>query len=133
MAHLAAGLCVGCGGLVSGICIGTVADAAIRAIGYRSQNISVIFSLVDVKSDSNDNGYIADKLKNNSSGHASSTPLKLAPWGREVDDDEVASGRREDQNKLFVGMMIMLIFSEALALYGLITALIVSQHSYECI
>jgi len=133
MAHLAAGLCVGCGGLVSGICIGTVADASIRAISYRSQNINVIFSLVDVKSDSNDDGYIADKLKNNSSGHASSTPLKLAPWGREVDDDEVTTGRTEDQNKLFVGMMIMLIFSEALALYGLIMALIVSQHSYECI
>ena len=38
----------------------------------------------------------------------------------------------EDQNKLFVGMLIMLIFSEALALYGMIIALIVSQHSYSC-
>ena len=28
--------------------------------------------------------------------------------------------------------LIMLIFSEALALYGLIVALIVSQHSYAC-
>jgi len=28
--------------------------------------------------------------------------------------------------------LIMLIFSEALALYGLIVALIVSQHSYTC-
>ncbi|EEC45449.1 predicted protein [Phaeodactylum tricornutum CCAP 1055/1] len=35
-------------------------------------------------------------------------------------------------NKLFVGMLIMLIFSEALALYGMIVALIVSQHSYSC-
>ncbi|ACI64479.1 predicted protein [Thalassiosira pseudonana CCMP1335] len=38
----------------------------------------------------------------------------------------------DDQNKLFVGMLIMLIFSEALALYGLIVALIVSQHSFSC-
>jgi len=46
-------------------------------------------------------------------------------------DNEELSGS-EDQNKLFVGMLIMLIFSEALALYGLIVALIVSQHSYSC-
>jgi hypothetical protein len=39
----------------------------------------------------------------------------------------------ESANKLYVGMLIMLIFSEALALYGLIVALILSQHSYLCI
>jgi hypothetical protein len=39
----------------------------------------------------------------------------------------------EGANKLYVGMLIMLIFSEALALYGLIVALILSQHSYLCI
>ena len=38
----------------------------------------------------------------------------------------------EDANKLYVGMLIMLIFSEALALYGLIVALILSQHNYGC-
>eukprot|EP00567_Pseudictyota_dubia_P010794 CAMPEP_0197452898 /NCGR_PEP_ID=MMETSP1175-20131217/33389_1 /TAXON_ID=1003142 /ORGANISM="Triceratium dubium, Strain CCMP147" /LENGTH=75 /DNA_ID=CAMNT_0042986017 /DNA_START=1 /DNA_END=228 /DNA_ORIENTATION=- len=38
----------------------------------------------------------------------------------------------EEANKLYVGLLIMLIFSEALALYGLIVALILSQHSYEC-
>jgi hypothetical protein len=47
-------------------------------------------------------------------------------------------GRRMQQapaeaaNKLYVGTLIMLIFSEALALYGLIVALILSQHSYKC-
>mmetsp|Transcript_64799 Transcript_64799/g.76077 ORF Transcript_64799/g.76077 Transcript_64799/m.76077 type:complete len:205 (+) Transcript_64799:117-731(+) len=35
-------------------------------------------------------------------------------------------------NKLYVGSLIMLIFSEALALYGLIVALILSQHSFKC-
>ena len=38
----------------------------------------------------------------------------------------------ESANKLYVGMLIMLIFSEALALYGMIVALILSQHSYAC-
>lgn len=38
----------------------------------------------------------------------------------------------EAANKLYVGMLIMLIFSEALALYGLIVALILSQHNYTC-
>lgn len=39
----------------------------------------------------------------------------------------------EGANKLYVGMLIMLIFSEALALYGLIVALILSQHNYLCV
>jgi len=39
----------------------------------------------------------------------------------------------EASNKLYVGMLIMLIFSEALALYGLIVALILSQHNYTCV
>eukprot|EP00536_Pseudo-nitzschia_multiseries_P011875 jgi/Psemu1/207181/e_gw1.430.28.1 len=38
----------------------------------------------------------------------------------------------ESSNKLYVGMLIMLIFSEALALYGLIVALILSQNTYMC-
>jgi len=41
-------------------------------------------------------------------------------------------GATEGSNKLYVGMLIMLIFSEALALYGLIVALILSQHNYIC-
>ena len=35
-------------------------------------------------------------------------------------------------NKLYVGLLIMLIFAEALALYGLIVALILSQNQYSC-
>jgi hypothetical protein len=38
----------------------------------------------------------------------------------------------EGSNRLYVGMLIMLIFSEALALYGLIVALILSQNMYVC-
>ena len=36
------------------------------------------------------------------------------------------------QEKLFVGMILILIFAEALGLYGLIVALILSQKSYTC-
>jgi V-type H+-transporting ATPase 16kDa proteolipid subunit len=36
------------------------------------------------------------------------------------------------QEKLFVGMILILILAEALGLYGLIVALILSQNSFEC-
>ncbi|KAL3943096.1 MAG: hypothetical protein SGBAC_002829 [Bacillariaceae sp.] len=48
------------------------------------------------------------------------------------DGDFGGGGATESANKLYVGMLIMLIFSEALALYGLIVALILSQHNYSC-
>jgi V-type H+-transporting ATPase proteolipid subunit len=44
-----------------------------------------------------------------------------------------AGVRAVGQNdKLFVGMLLILIFAEAIGLYGLITALILSQQSYVC-
>lgn len=49
--------------------------------------------------------------------------------------DDAISGKvppAEAAGKLYIGMLIMLIFSEALALYGLIVALILSQHTYAC-
>ena len=60
-----------------------------------------------------------------------------APGGGGGGDDDYMGGARgmnpvEASNKLYVGMLIMLIFSEALALYGLIVALILSQHNYIC-
>lgn len=36
------------------------------------------------------------------------------------------------QERLFVGMILILIFAEALGLYGMIVALILSQSSYSC-
>jgi V-type H+-transporting ATPase proteolipid subunit len=79
--QLCAGLCCGLSGLAAGGCIGIIGDYGVRSVGYRSSNISVIFS--------------TDKS------------------GFEDGGDEGSSG---DENKLFVGMLIMLIFSEALAL-----------------
>eukprot|EP00591_Stephanopyxis_turris_P004013 CAMPEP_0195510168 /NCGR_PEP_ID=MMETSP0794_2-20130614/2896_1 /TAXON_ID=515487 /ORGANISM="Stephanopyxis turris, Strain CCMP 815" /LENGTH=201 /DNA_ID=CAMNT_0040637543 /DNA_START=55 /DNA_END=660 /DNA_ORIENTATION=+ len=56
-------------------------------------------------------------------------------WATGAEDDSGGTSAvvaAEDANKLYVGLLIMLIFSEALALYGLIVALILSQHSYVC-
>uniref|UniRef100_A0A7S1TW60 V-type proton ATPase proteolipid subunit n=1 Tax=Phaeomonas parva TaxID=124430 RepID=A0A7S1TW60_9STRA len=36
------------------------------------------------------------------------------------------------QDKLFVGMILILIFAEALGLYGLIVAIILSQQTFSC-
>jgi len=55
-------------------------------------------------------------------------------WDTGGDGGEVVSSSDsvDGANKLYVGLLIMLIFSEALALYGLIVALILSQHSFSC-
>eukprot|EP00542_Grammatophora_oceanica_P018359 CAMPEP_0194028320 /NCGR_PEP_ID=MMETSP0009_2-20130614/2321_1 /TAXON_ID=210454 /ORGANISM="Grammatophora oceanica, Strain CCMP 410" /LENGTH=209 /DNA_ID=CAMNT_0038667673 /DNA_START=53 /DNA_END=682 /DNA_ORIENTATION=+ len=107
MAHLAAGLCAGISGLVAGGCIGIVGDYGVRSVGYRASAVTIIAT-----SSPEAEGY------------------STIPEGEDTAGDDVSGS--DDQNKLFVGMLIMLIFSEALALYGLITALIVSQHEYPC-
>lgn len=108
LAHLCAGLCTGLSGLAAGMCIGIVGDYGIRAVGYRASNITIFSqsSKAAISTDGGDQGL--------------------------MDDDGGDVSGSEDQNKLFVGMLIMLIFSEALALYGMIVALIVSQNSYSC-
>lgn len=68
-AHLSAGLCCGLSGLCSGIAIGIVGDAGVRAVAQ--------------------------------------------------------------QRKVYVGMVLMLIFAEALGLYGLIVALILASNTSE--
>ena len=109
MAHLCAGLCCGISGLAAGICIGIVGDYGIRSVGYRASAITLFPS------------------KSESAGYSN---VPDADHDHAHHDDVSGS---DDQNKLFVGMLIMLIFSEALALYGMIVALIVSQHSYSCL
>ena len=110
MAHLTAGLCCGISGLAAGLCIGIVGDYGIRAVGYRASQITLF------PTDKESAGYSSIPDSADSHHHAH--------------DDDISGS--DDQNKLFVGMLIMLIFSEALALYGMIVALIVSQHSYSC-
>ena len=113
LAHLCAGLCTGVSGLAAGICIGVVGDYSIRAVGYRASQITLF------PSSSEKEGYATVPDADGDGG------ADMGGGGGEISGSE-------DQNKLFVGMLIMLIFSEALALYGMIIALIVSQHSYSC-
>jgi V-type H+-transporting ATPase proteolipid subunit len=93
MAHLCAGLCCGISGLAAGLCIGIVGDYGVRAVGYRASSVTLFPSETEKEGYSNipDSDDAADNNTDQISGS-------------------------EDQNKLFVGMLIMLIFSEALAL-----------------
>lgn len=112
LAHLCAGLCCGASGLAAGGCIGIVGDYGVRAVGYRASQISLFPSSAEKQ------------------GYSSVPDNDIDAAGGGVGN---TVGGQEDQSRLFVGMLIMLIFSEALALYGLIVALIVSQHSYSCL
>lgn len=49
-----------------------------------------------------------------------------------ADANAIEAANADAANKLYVGLLIMLIFAEALALYGLIVALILSQRTYYC-
>ena len=89
--QLAAGLCCGLSGLAAGGCIGIVGEYGVRCVGYRASNITLFPGKIE------------------SAGYAT------IPDQTHGGDNEDLSGS-DDQNKLFVGMLIMLIFSEALAL-----------------
>mmetsp|Transcript_12019 Transcript_12019/g.34359 ORF Transcript_12019/g.34359 Transcript_12019/m.34359 type:complete len:215 (+) Transcript_12019:125-769(+) len=108
-AHVGAGLTCGLSCLAAGGTIGMIGETGVIATGLRAEgNMARMFrSMPSGKGDGGDED-----------GGAAGVP-----------DTSVVMG---DENKLFVGMLIMLIFSEALALYGLIVALIVSQASYSC-
>jgi len=93
LAHLCAGLCTGCSGLGAGICIGIVGDYGVRAVGYRASAVT-LFPVGPEKG-----GY---------------SNIPDSEEAADTNTDDISGS--EDQNKLFVGMLIMLIFSEALAL-----------------
>lgn len=78
---------------MAGGCIGIVGDYGVRSVGYRASAIT-LFPASAPEAE----GY-------SSVPDAEDTAI----------DGEDISGS-DDQNKLFVGMLIMLIFSEALAL-----------------
>jgi V-type H+-transporting ATPase proteolipid subunit len=107
-AHLAAGLCCGISCLAAGGCIGMIGDVGTQGFGMRAT---------------------AGLKRAWTSGEGvSSTDSSRAGEASAAEGAVTA----ESANKLYVGMLIMLIFSEALALYGMIVALILSQHSYVC-
>ena len=104
-AHLAAGLCCGVSCLAAGGTIGIIGDVGVRCFGLKASN--------------GKRAWLTGEGAN---------PADAEPSAGAVSSTMTA----EAANKLYVGLLIMLIFSEALALYGLIVALILSQHSYVC-
>merc|ERR1719199_608546 len=110
-AHVGAGLTCGLSCLAAGGTIGMIGETGVIATGLRAEgNMARMFRSIP--------GGKGDDGGDEDGGAAGGVP-----------DTTVVMG---DENKLFFGMLIMLIFSEALALYGLIVALIVSQASYSC-
>merc|ERR1712150_38785 len=102
-AHLAAGLCCGVSCLAAGGAIGTIGDVGVRGFGLKACN-----------------GEKAWMVGKSGDTQEDTTPI--------VSDAQI----QDATNKLYVGNIIMLIFGEALALYGLIVALILSQHEFKC-
>jgi len=118
-AHLAAGLCCGLSCLAAGGCIGIIGEMGVLATGLRAEGNHARSWRPMPGAGADEKG---DKGAEKSSGGG----------GGGGGGPKIAEGTAGDENKLFVGMLIMLIFSEALALYGLIVALIISQNSYKC-
>jgi V-type H+-transporting ATPase proteolipid subunit len=95
-------LCCGLSCLAAGGTIGIVGDAGVQAYGSKASGGRRFWDS-DVLNEADANDAQQQQAKN-----------------------------LEDSNKLYVGLLIMLIFSEALALYGLIVALILSQRTFYC-
>jgi len=104
-AHLAAGLCCGLSCLAAGGTIGFIGDVGVRCVGLKASAGTRAWSTSE-GADPTDAGPGADSMQ---------TAVTV-----------------EASNKLYVGLLIMLIFAEALALYGLIVALILTQNNYTC-
>jgi V-type H+-transporting ATPase proteolipid subunit len=104
-AHMAAGLCCGFSCLAAGGTIGMIGDIGVQTFGLKA----------------------AGNKRTWMSGEGAN-PTEAGEGAGNMD----SSVTIEAANKLYVGTLIMLIFSEALALYGLIVALILSQSSYKC-
>lgn len=104
-AHLAAGLCCGFSCLAAGGTIGVIGDVGVQCFG--------------LKASGGKRAWLTGEGAN-------------ANEAKEGAGDVTSAVTQEAANKLYVGLLIMLIFAEALALYGLIVALILSQNTYSC-
>ena len=122
--QLAAGLCCGLSCLAAGGTIGILGDVGVRAFGLTAENGNKWFWDPAAAATVDGGGIGVDGEDGGGGGVVVTTTV--VPL--------MSSSRNpiESANKLYVGMLIMLIFSEALALYGLIVALILSQHNYLC-
>jgi V-type H+-transporting ATPase proteolipid subunit len=104
-AHLAAGLCCGISCLAAGGTIGIIGDVGVQCFGLKASGGKRAWATGE-----------------------GANPNDAGDGGTGMDMAVTA----EAANKLYVGLLIMLIFAEALALYGLIVALILSQSQYTC-
>jgi vacuolar ATP synthase 16 kDa proteolipid subunit len=104
-AHLAAGLCCGCSCLAAGGTIGMIGDVGVQCFGLKASGGKRTWTTGE-----------------------GANPTDAAEGAGTMD----VAVTQEASNKLYVGLLIMLIFAEALALYGLIVALILSQSQYTC-
>ncbi|AEE35740.1 putative V-ATPase proteolipid subunit, F/V-ATP synthase subunit C superfamily [Arabidopsis thaliana] len=100
-AHLSSGLACGLAGLSAGMAIGIVGDAGVRVVDCNPDSKIKIYS------------FTTSFLSNLSQ--------------KELFIDLLSANAQ--QPKLFVGMILILIFAEALALYGLIVGIILSSRA----
>jgi len=107
-AHFAAGMCCGCSCLAAGGTIGVIGEVGVQCFGMKAGGGKRSWAT----------GEGANAVDAGDNANSGSTQDRM---------------NAEGANKLYVGLLIMLIFSEALALYGLIVALILSQHDFKCI
>ncbi|CAL5348402.1 unnamed protein product [Camellia sinensis] len=105
-AHLSSGLACGLAGLSAGMAIGIVGDAGVRNFDMENDTLDLKKRVVVAN-------YGVD-------------------WQQVVSLVDASHGQKEanaQQPKLFVGMILILIFAEALALYGLIVGIILSSRA----
>ncbi|KAH7566298.1 hypothetical protein JRO89_XS08G0134100 [Xanthoceras sorbifolium] len=113
-AHLSSGLACGLAGLSAGMAIGIVGDAGVRFD---------FFGIATIRIEHLD-GVIEDFEGNDAGG----IRLCSITVDRGYDPAFIHLANAQ-QPKLFVGMILILIFAEALALYGLIVGIILSSRA----
>ncbi|KAJ8442601.1 hypothetical protein Cgig2_026543 [Carnegiea gigantea] len=116
-AHLSSGLACGLAGLSAGMAIGIVGDAGVRSvslsvIGRNGEESGEMMSILAE----------IDESKN-------CTILTVSMFLACFADELLFPRANAQQPKLFVGMILILIFAEALALYGLIVGIILSSRA----
>ncbi|KAG1327989.1 V-type proton ATPase 16 kDa proteolipid subunit [Cocos nucifera] len=113
-AHLSSGLACGLAGLSAGMAIGIVGDAGVRCIQDSPFHFGQVGNLVDGALYQVEGTVVTGEIDNISITECFEIIKLLA---------------NAQQPKLFVGMILILIFAEALALYGLIVGIILSSRA----
>jgi ATP synthase proteolipid subunit len=124
-AHLAAGLCCGLGGLASAMAIGIAGDAGVRSCGAYNYGL-------------NHHGHrnvaggaftTASNFSTTPGGSGSSSTSAIT---RGTGKNNNTHHTKKGGDQLFVAMVLIQVFAGNLALYGLITSIIITQSSYTC-